>query len=492
MTLAEERLKQLDNPDLPTDERILLRCRLAAELIHTGRYEDAGKALGPFWRDVGERPDVGELPRKLAAELLLQVGALSGWIGASRQAAGAQEAAKDLISESVMLFEQSGESSRAAASRSELAICYWREGSYDEARVLLNEAAALAGDDDLRARITLRSIVVESSAGRYVDAFRLLTDSAPLFEQSENHALRGRFHNELAIVLRRLGVAERQPDYLDRAVIEYTAAIYHYEQARHERYKATNENNLAFLLYMLGRYREAHEYLDRASVTLVKLNDAGLLAQVDETRARVLIAEKQYREAGRFIAGAVQTLEKGGASALLSDALTIQGIVWAKVGAYEESANVLRRAADVAEESGALSNAGQSLLTLIEEHGARRALPPDEVYDLFRRADRLLKDTQDAADISRLRRCAQIVMRRLAGVPLDDRNYTLFGAVHELEARHIEKALEQAGGSVTRAARILGIRRQTLGAMLNTRHKKLLKKRTPPERRLRSIIEDEE
>jgi tetratricopeptide (TPR) repeat protein len=99
---------------------------------------------------------------------------------------------------------------------------------------------------------------------------------------------------------------------MDRAIIEYTAAIYHYEQAQHERYGAANENNLIFLLYKLGRYEQAHEHLDRARRVMVRFKDAGLLAQVDETRARVFVAEQKYREANGVLDGVIQTLEKGG------------------------------------------------------------------------------------------------------------------------------------------------------------------------------------
>jgi DNA-binding NtrC family response regulator len=110
---------------------------------------------------------------------------------------------------------------------------------------------------------------------------------------------------------------------------------------------------------------------------------------------------------------------------------------------------------------------------------------------VYSRADRLLKETQDAEYIARLRACARIVMRRLSGMRLHDKNFTLNGAVSELEAKFIEQALEKAGGSVTGAARLLGIAHQTLTTMLETRHKRLLKKRTPAKKRLRSIIKKE-
>lgn len=47
------------------------------------------------------------------------------------------------------------------------------------------------------------------------------------------------------MVLNQLGNIERRPEYFDRAIIEFTAAIYHYEEGGHERYAAATENNLA-------------------------------------------------------------------------------------------------------------------------------------------------------------------------------------------------------------------------------------------------------
>jgi hypothetical protein len=213
---------------------------------------------------------------------------------------------------------------------------------------------------------------------------------------------------------------------------------------------------------------------------------------VDETRARVLTAERKYREADRTLAGALKTLERGDASALLADAFTVQGIVWARLWAYEESINVLRRAAEVAESVGAFSSAGQAMLTLIEEHGATKRLPPAEVYDAYQKADRLLKDSQDAEDRERLLACARVIMRRLSDPTIHEKNFSLYGAVHELEAKLIGQALDEAGGSVTQAARLLGLKHQTFIAMLQKRHKGLQLKRKPAEKRLKSIIKKPE
>src|SRR5688572_27711478 len=120
MNLADERLKGLDNPSLTADERALLRSQVAADLIHKGQYKAACESLGELWQGVGERPNVEGLAQRTAAEVLLQAGVLSGKMGVVGQVGGAQEAAKDLISESAALFEELGESNRAASARADL------------------------------------------------------------------------------------------------------------------------------------------------------------------------------------------------------------------------------------------------------------------------------------------------------------------------------------------------------------------------------------
>jgi CheY-like chemotaxis protein/tetratricopeptide (TPR) repeat protein len=478
MNSVDNKLKRLNNPALTPDERALLRCRAAADFIHAGRHEEAKDALGNLWNGIGNRPELKGLPILTTAEVLLQCGVLSGWLGSVRNISDAQEKAKDLLSEARRIFESQSQKHKVSEVQYEFGMCYWRAGAYDEARVVLAEALKQLGEQDteLKAKILIRRSIVEIWEGRYHDAWDVLEKAEPFFE-SCGDALKGKWHGQRALVLRRLATSERRSDYADRAIIEFTAAIYHYERAKHERYSATNLNNLAMLLYKLGRYKEAHENLARAQRVLARLKDTGILAQVHETRARVLVAEQRYEEAARVIAGAVQTLEKGGEYGLLADALTVQGVALARLGEMEGSLRVLRRAMNVATDAGASSNAGQAALTLIEEHAER--LSDVELYGAYIRADRMLKDTQDAEDIARLRACARIVVRRLRGPKLSDKDFSLPRVVRGYEARFVEQALELEEGSVTRAAKRLGIKHQTMTHLLKARHRQLLRKRTP-------------
>lgn len=410
MSLAETLLRQLENPTLSTAERAQVRCQLAEELEHRGQYEAARNILGELWQGIGIRPATRGFDERTTAEVLLRTGALSGWLGSASQIEGAQEVAKDLISESIAFFNRLGESAKADAAHSELALCYWRAGAFDEARVLLEDVLSRLGEDntELKAKTLLRRILVEFSTSRFHDALWILTDAAPIFETCKDHVLKGRFHGQLAVILKCLGTAEHRHDYIDRAIVEYTAATYHFEQAGHTNSRASAENNLGNLLLITGRYADAQNHLDRARRLFTSLKESGMIAQVDETRSRLLIALGQTKEAEKVIRESVRVLERGGEQSLLAESLITQGVVLAKIGRFDQSYLVLRRAMDVAQQAGALENAGRAALTLLEEHVER--MRDEERREVYGCADEWLSGTQDAEDISRLRACARRVM----------------------------------------------------------------------------------
>ncbi len=389
-----------------TDESALLLCRRAAELIFRGQYEDAREALGSIWQGVGNRPPMEGLSPLAAAEVLLRCGVLSGWIGSGQHTGGAQDAAKALIVEALGAFESLDQASKVSEARYELGICYWRLGALDEARVTLDEAlrGIPEGSSELRAKILIRRTLVEISAGRYHEAWSMLEEEASTFNAATD-AAKGRWHGQRALVLRRMATAEGRADYSDRAIIEFTAAIYHYDLANHTRHCGSNLNNLAMLLYRLGRYEETHEYIDRARAIFVNQKDTFVVAQVDDTRARISIAEGRYEEALDVIEGAVRALEDCVDQALLADAMAVQGVALARLGEHGRSVETLKSAIDLAERAGVPENAGHAALTLLEEHGGHLSVA--EVYDTYLRADRLLSHSRDMEAIARLRNAAR-------------------------------------------------------------------------------------
>src|SRR6266480_1230920 len=90
------------------NDEVQHRCLSAKDFEGAGEYESARAELADRWQQVGERPNLEGLNEVTQAELLLRAGTLSGWIGSAQQIDGAQEVAKDLISESARRFERLG------------------------------------------------------------------------------------------------------------------------------------------------------------------------------------------------------------------------------------------------------------------------------------------------------------------------------------------------------------------------------------------------
>lgn len=507
----------LQNNTLPTSlsERAIQVCSVAKGHEEAGDFDAAHTAISEFWERVGEPPRLQGLDDPARAEVLLRSGALSGWIGSARQISGAQEIAKDLITQSADIFNKLGLIEKFTEARTDLAICYWREGAFDEARITLDDALEQLGntESEQRLRLFLNKAIVEKVCNRYQEALKLHRQAAPMFADSSNDALKGKFHNEHAQVLKNIGLAERREDYVDQALIEFSAASIHFEQAGHKRFQGRVENNQGFLFARIGRFQEANDHLDRARAIFVNLKDKGSVAEVDDTRAIALLEQGLNEEAETVARRAVMVLEEGDEQSILAGILTTHGTALARIGRREDALAALRRAISVAEQAGAPDSGGIAALTVIEELGS--VVPQVDLPRYYARAESMLARSQHTEVQLRLGACAR---RILAGEHSADVGFEP-GFVVGNESKHsasrqtqtsasaepwtdcsleelvlnyegdlIRRALEGSGGSVTRAARLLGITHQGLAFILNGRHKTLLSARTPVKTRRRSII----
>jgi tetratricopeptide (TPR) repeat protein len=447
MTLPPSLLRELENPNLSVDSRAELRCDAAKVLEYKGEYEKARKLLSDYWTRLGERPNVAGLDQTTAGEILLRAGVLTGFIGSKNEIADAQETAKDLIHESLTIFQSNKYRKKIAEAQTELALCYWRTGEYNEARDVLNDALTLlTTHSEVKAKAVVRLAIVERVASNYSKALRILTENASLFQRINNETLKGSYHQILGTVLRHLWEVKRRGDYIDRALIEYAAASYHFEQAEHRCYLANVENQLGLIYLNINRYDEAHEHLDRARSIHASLKDAGTVAQVDETRASLFLEQGRFTEAEKTARAAVKRQEQTGRHLLLAEALITHGRTLARLKRYSEALIAFRRAFDVSEYTGITNRAADAAVAAFQELGEHLAALEEGQF----LSSRGLNETKQS-----------------------------------FEHDAIKRALENAKGSVVHAARSLGISFQALTYMLETRHQDLLKYRTPVRRRPR-------
>src|SRR5438270_6871134 len=113
----KELLQQIAEPNLTPSERARLRIHLSKELEEAGKYEEAREALRELWPHVGERPILDGLDGATRAEVLCRVGVLMSCIGSAKQIEGAQEIAKNFISEAIGIFESLRERERVAEAQ---------------------------------------------------------------------------------------------------------------------------------------------------------------------------------------------------------------------------------------------------------------------------------------------------------------------------------------------------------------------------------------
>jgi tetratricopeptide (TPR) repeat protein len=311
-----------------------------------------------------------------------------------------------------------------------------------------------------------------------------------VFENIRHVVVKGSYHNELAMTFEEIAVADRRPDYFQRALTEYKAAEHHFKLAKNHINRASVKNNEAVVLSKIGRFKEAHKHLDQARQITVRFKDRTRTAMIDSTRADLLITEGRFKDAEAVARRAATALEKAGHRCWLADVLILQATALARLEKQARAHVTLQRAIEVAHEADALNKAGLAALTLIEEVDR---LSPDTLQAAYQQAREWLADSQSLDVLSRLNaaagKLAASVRRELSRDEAVDRlltkPYDIDQKLLEYEHDLIKQALIQSDGKVSNAAKLLGKSYQGLAKMIATKHPDLIPLRTPVRRRSR-------
>jgi hypothetical protein len=200
---------------------------------------------------------------------------------------------------------------------------------------------------------------------------------------------------------------------------------------------------------------------------------------------------------------------------MTAEALTTYGTALARLDKFSKARASLDKAITVAHSAGDPESGGVAALTMAEELSTQ--LPFSELLAYYRIAEAELKTSQHAKIQDRLANCARLILLNQAPTGLSAENPVAFASssieasspeissaeddqqvqslettlearVLRYEGELIKAALDASNGSVTRAARLLGVTHQGLAFILNGRQKSLLTSRKPAKKRRRSII----
>jgi tetratricopeptide (TPR) repeat protein len=214
------------------------------------------------------------------------------------------------------------------------------------------------------------------------------------------------------------------------------------------------------------------------------------VAQIDDTRAQLLIDQGKLNEAEAVARSAARRLRKSGHQVLLADTLINHGIALARLGRKEQARFTFQEAIEVAYEIGALNKAGLAALTLIEEIND---LTLSVLAAAYLQASEWLTNCQSQQLLLRFKAAgAKLAAQIQHGPRTEDTKTSLFNEpvvlaeeVLKFERDLISEALAKVNGRVSYAAKLLGIGYQGLAYIIESRHPELLKQRTPVYRRPR-------
>jgi tetratricopeptide (TPR) repeat protein len=456
-------------------------CSEAKRFEDAGQYENATIALGELWLGIGVKPTLDNFPNSAKADVLVRIGSLTGWLGSSGQIDGSQEMAKDLIGEGLRIYDEVNDIEKIAEAQSDLGLCYWREGAFNEAETYFKDSLELVPIDShaLRGKILLTLVNTAISNRKYDVAISLLDQAESAIKPHGDDLLQGKLYFHKALVFKLLFEEDGQPELAEKSANYYFEASQKYRKANHQRYEAIVENNLGYLFLIVNNFKNAHEHLDNAINLFSVFGDSGRLASVFDTKARVYLAEKKFIEAELFAQKSVQLFTRGDEYYSLSESLTTLGTIFARQDSFANAKESFEKAIQAAEFVNDSINLGLAMLSQIEE--LHQVLSNEERKKLFARCVELLSGSNQNSIQNRLKNAEAICMSTESHSKWDD--FSLPEKVLEFEAKFILEALGETGGAVTKAAKLLGLSHQNLSLLLKTRHKELASAKKPRRKR---------
>ena len=398
-------------------------------LIEAGEFEFARAEIEDVWKGPGEYPETDGLPSETKADLLLVCGILTGWFGSINQTEGLQESSKNIISKASFIYETENNLLKWADSRSELALCHWREGSYSEARIVLQDALDKIPQDtpsQTKTRLLLRLVNVEISTHNYKVAHTLIHQAIKTISQTTPDLLCGKIYFHYALIARRLAREEEKDNYFLKAIKYYEKARDYYKSANHKLYEVMVDNNLAYLLCELGEFEKAHQNADKALDYFETIEDKSRTALAYDNKARIYLAEHNLPKAEQLARQAISLVENGDELSSLSEYQITLGIIQTNKNELAKAEKTFLKAFEIANQIGDYETGGTALLTLIET--LDNHIPRSKLITYYLKADEILSGSNRKTIIQRLKNIAVSFLseRKTAKTSAEDNRTEIF------------------------------------------------------------------
>lgn len=407
------------------------------------------------------------------ADSLMAQGFVTYWL--ARTESGYEYGdAQDLLTKAARLFLEQGNEDRSLLAGVWVGLCYWRKGQMNEALVWLTRSAQ-ASADRIRFIALLNLSVIHTEQRHWRLGLETLAAAQKSFEAEPHLSRRGKFFQQRGLCYKQAFQETANPESLDAALLDYEAANDHYEQAGNVRFEAAISNNVASLCRVARQFNRAHANADRSITLYERIGDRSNLAQAKDTKANILLDEDRLLRAKRYADQSVALLRNHD-PAWVTTPLVTRAKIFCRLGQCSAAQRDFEEAIAIAESAEDYTRAAAIYLEQAETLAGYISI--QALAGIFARIHEVSPS-----------RTAEVASRvlRVASSPDLHSLRDLKCAEMKTEKEMILRALESEGGSVTRAAKLLGKTHGGLTHIIKTRHPELLSHCRPITPRRRSV-----
>ena len=302
------------------------------DIVHTawaaercGQFEAGLLEFSDLWAVPDYLPSTEGLPIPLGAEVKLRFASLLGYQGHFKKIKDSQLRARDILTETLSIFEQVQDQEKSAECENHIALTYSRTGEFPEARTWL--AAAMerplpASNIHRLATITFE-MLIDASEHQYEGIVRLYNEHEPMIRARADDWIGANFYVNAGVGLLESG---RHEEALDA----YDLARYRAERSSIWMTLGSIENERALVFKELGRFAKAHMAVDHGVQVYRSIGDMSREGMLLDSKASIFLAEGSFVEALRTIERAIGILKDGENKGFLAEAFATEAkiLVW--------------------------------------------------------------------------------------------------------------------------------------------------------------------
>lgn len=309
----------------PAQIRAEATVRSAWEAERRGAYEAGLLCFSDQWADADYVPDITGLSDELAAELRLRFASLLGYLGHQRRIKDSQVRSRDLLTESLEVFERSGDGEKAADCENHIILSYTRTGEYKEARTWFETAMSRNIDPTSIHRLATITygMLIDSSELNFEPIVKTFRRYESLFREWVDDWIGSAFYVNA-------GVAHGELGFPEKAISCFEIAGMRAERSALKPSLATIQNELAHVYMSLGRYEKAHLSVDRGIELYREIGDESREGMLLDTKATIYLEQGRFNDGLKTIERAISVLKDGENKGFLAEAYATEGklLVW--------------------------------------------------------------------------------------------------------------------------------------------------------------------